>query len=266
MGKMSYESHENPAYYNIITVVSGYALTLLVLLSLFSPYGKITGRTPRMVAGFNNIYPRNGQHPLVLFIEHCSHFVFTASQRASAVFTCYPFIRSSPISLPNISCIWSGKTQKQLRYTADFSPSPLFFSLSHFLAVRLGLVPDSIFHGGTRRRAYSLHERDESKYLTQHRPHHRHLPTPLIAASVSCRTIREKKESGMNVVYATLFVYSRFFMSLDGVTPARHTEHQIGQRNGGRYPGNSFGQQDLFLCSCRSAPFLHGQFPITTTR
>ena len=25
MGKMSYESHENPAYYNIITVVSGYA-------------------------------------------------------------------------------------------------------------------------------------------------------------------------------------------------------------------------------------------------
>ena len=30
------------------------------------------------------------------------------------MFTCYPFIRSSPISLPNISCIWSGKTQKQL--------------------------------------------------------------------------------------------------------------------------------------------------------
>lgn len=42
MGKMSYESHENPAYYNIITVVSGYApYTLLVLLSLFSlTYGK----------------------------------------------------------------------------------------------------------------------------------------------------------------------------------------------------------------------------------
>ena len=36
LGKMSYSSHENPAYYNVITVVAGYApYTLLVLLSLF---------------------------------------------------------------------------------------------------------------------------------------------------------------------------------------------------------------------------------------
>ncbi len=137
---MSYESHENPAYYNIITVVSGYALHCWFCFSLFSPMRENNRKTPRMVAEVHNIYPRNGQHPLVLFIEHCSHFSFLLHPKEQAqCFTCYPFIRSSPISLPNISCIWSGKTQKQLRYAADFSPSPLFFSLSHFAsrAVRI---------------------------------------------------------------------------------------------------------------------------------
>ena len=74
MGKMSYESHENPAYYNIITVVSGYA-----------PYTWENNRkTPRMVAEVHNIYPRNGQHPLVLFIEHCSHFRFLLHPKEQA--------------------------------------------------------------------------------------------------------------------------------------------------------------------------------------
>lgn len=133
MGKMSYESHENPAYYNIITVVSGYApYTLLVLLSLFSlTYGKITGKPREWWQRFTTYIREMDSTRLFSLLSIVLIFVFTASQRASAVFTCYPFIRSSPISLPNISCIWSGKTQKQLRYTADFSPSPLFFSLSH---------------------------------------------------------------------------------------------------------------------------------------
>ena len=46
LGKMSYSSHENPAYYNVITVVAGYApYTLLVLLSLFFlKYHKVSGK------------------------------------------------------------------------------------------------------------------------------------------------------------------------------------------------------------------------------
>lgn len=37
LGKMTYRSHENPAYYNVITVVAGYVpYTLLMLIALFS--------------------------------------------------------------------------------------------------------------------------------------------------------------------------------------------------------------------------------------
>lgn len=37
LGKMTYQSHENPAYYNVITVVAGYVpYTLLMLIALFS--------------------------------------------------------------------------------------------------------------------------------------------------------------------------------------------------------------------------------------
>ena len=37
LGKMTYRSHENPAYYNVITVVTGYVpYTLLMLIALFS--------------------------------------------------------------------------------------------------------------------------------------------------------------------------------------------------------------------------------------
>ena len=36
LGKMTYESHENPVYYNVITILAGYMpYTLLVVISLF---------------------------------------------------------------------------------------------------------------------------------------------------------------------------------------------------------------------------------------
>ena len=59
MGKMSYESHENYIREN-------------------------NRKTPRMVAEVHNIYPRNGKHPLVLFIEHCSHFRFLLHPKEQA--------------------------------------------------------------------------------------------------------------------------------------------------------------------------------------
>ena len=97
MGKMSYESHENPAYYNIITVVSGYApYTLLVLLSLFSlTYGKITGKPREWWQRFTTYIREMDSTRLFSLLSIVLIFVFYCipkSKRSVYLLPIYPFI------------------------------------------------------------------------------------------------------------------------------------------------------------------------------
>ena len=215
MGKMSYESHENPAYYNIITVVSGYApYTLLVLLSLFSlTYGKITGKPREWWQRFTTYIREMDSTRLFSLLSIVLIFVFYCipkSKRSVYLLPIYPFIA---YFLAEYIMYLVRKNSKAVKIYGGFLSVAAILLLVTFIAVRLGLVPDSIFHG--RHAAENIAFMNALANISLNAGHIIVICLPLIAAIYFFRTIR-KKEPGMNVVYATLFVTFSLFMSLDG--------------------------------------------------
>lgn len=97
LGKMSYESHENPAYYNVVTVLAGYVpYTLLVLISLFAlKYRKVQAK-PREWWGRLKAYIRTMDDTrlfsllsiVIIFVFYC----IPKSKRSVYLLPIYPFI------------------------------------------------------------------------------------------------------------------------------------------------------------------------------
>lgn len=97
LGKMSYESHVNPAYYNVITVVAGYVpYTLLVLLSLFvlkyrkvqSRPGEWWSRLKAYVRGMDDARLFSLLSIVIIFVFYC----IPKSKRSVYLLPIYPFI------------------------------------------------------------------------------------------------------------------------------------------------------------------------------
>ena len=105
------------------------------------------------------------------------------------------------------------KNSKAVKIYGGFLSVAAILLLVTFIAVRLGLVPDSIFHG--RHAAENIAFMNALANISLNAGHIIVICLPLIAAIYFFRTIG-KKEPGMNVVYATLFVTFSLFMSLDG--------------------------------------------------
>lgn len=149
LGKMSYESHVNPLYYNFVTVISGYVpYTLLILVSLFFlKYKRIQSRPREWWTCFRT-YIRNMDDArlfsllsiVIVFVFYC----IPKSKRSVYLLPVYPFIayflaeymiylvrnhRRVIVAFGNLMC----------------GLSVLLFLV--FVAVRCGIVPDSIFSG-----------------------------------------------------------------------------------------------------------------------
>lgn len=97
LGKMSYSSHENPAYYNVITVLSGYLpYTLLVVMSLFvlkykKPEGTLKSWWNRLVDYIKSMDDTRLFSLLsivIIFIFYC----IPKSKRSVYLLPIYPFI------------------------------------------------------------------------------------------------------------------------------------------------------------------------------
>ena len=149
LGKMSYESHVNPLYYNFVTVISGYVpYTLLILVSLFFlKYKRIQSRPREWWTCFRT-YIRNMDDArlfsllsiVIVFVFYC----IPKSKRSVYLLPVYPFIayflaeymiylvrnhRRVIVAFGNLMC----------------GLSVLLFLV--FVAVRCGIVSDSIFSG-----------------------------------------------------------------------------------------------------------------------
>ena len=149
LGKMSYESHVNPLYYNFVTVISGYVpYTLLILVSLFFlKYKRIQSRPREWWTCFRT-YIRNMDDArlfsllsiVIVFVFYC----IPKSKRSVYLLPVYPFIayflaeymiylvrnhRRVIVAFGNLMC----------------GLSVLLFLV--FVAVCCGIVPDSIFSG-----------------------------------------------------------------------------------------------------------------------
>lgn len=92
---MSYESHENPFWYNFITVISGYApYTLLIILALI-PWSKVNALVPPRVKAWYREF--RAMAPVEQFSLLCIVIIFVfycipKSKRSVYLLPIYPFI------------------------------------------------------------------------------------------------------------------------------------------------------------------------------
>lgn len=215
MGKMSYESHENPAYYNIITVVAGYApYTLLVLLSLFTlTYKKITGKPREWWQSFTTYIREMDNVRLFSLLSIVLIFVFYCipkSKRSVYLLPIYPFIA---YFLAEYIMYLVKRNSKAIKVYGGFLSVAAILLLATFIAVKMGAVPETIFHG--RHAADNIAFLNALKDISLNVGHIIAIALPILGAIYFFVTIK-KKEPGMKVVYATLFVTFSLFISLDG--------------------------------------------------
>lgn len=149
LGKMSYESHVNPLYYNFVTVISGYVpYTLLILVSLFFlKYKRIQSRPREWWTRFRT-YIRNMDDArlfsllsiVIVFVFYC----IPKSKRSVYLLPVYPFIAYF------LAEYMIYLVRNHRRVIVAFGNIMGGFSVLLFLvfvAVRCGIVPDSIFSG-----------------------------------------------------------------------------------------------------------------------
>ncbi|MGR4839136.1 MULTISPECIES: ArnT family glycosyltransferase [unclassified Bacteroides] len=148
---MSYESCVNPWYYNFITLIAGYVpWTLLLVLSLFTlawhkcrislkpvQWWKWTAEKIRMMKPVNLFAATS---IVVIFLFYC----FPQSKRSVYLMPIYPFIAyfiARYIFLLAEKRSWLIKT-----YGGTLAVVALLLFVC-FLIIKLGLIPDTIFHG-----------------------------------------------------------------------------------------------------------------------
>lgn len=156
--KMSYESHENPLWYNFLTIIWGWIpWTLVLLISLFGlkwkqmcilPAGASIGER------FSKAWTKfRSQPPLQLFTWVVILFIFIfycipKSKRSVYLLPIYPFMA---MLIAEYLLAQVQKGAKIFRISAYiFALLALLLTVT-FAAVRMGLIPDSVW--GTGRHA-----------------------------------------------------------------------------------------------------------------
>lgn len=149
LGKMSYESHENPWTYNVVSVVSGFIpWTILLFISLFGlSYRKYqTKFTDFFQLIWKKIRTMDAYRlfsllaVLIIFVFYC----IPKSKRSVYLLPIYPFLAYF------IAEYFLFLYKRHLKYFKAFGHLLAVIGITFvllFIAIKGGLVPDSIFHG-----------------------------------------------------------------------------------------------------------------------
>ena len=146
---MTYASHENPAWYNVMTVVAGYApYTLLGLVSLFflryrKPQGRVRTWWSRFVAYIRNMDDAR-LYSLLCIVIIFTFYCIPKSKRSVYLLPIYPFIA---YFLAEYIIYLRHRHLNALRVFGSIMASLAVLLLLVFGAVRMGWVPDSLFAG-----------------------------------------------------------------------------------------------------------------------
>lgn len=221
-GNMSYASHENPLWYNFMTITWGWVpWTLVLLLSLFDLKWKEMQFLPEGTSWLQRL--RNGWTrfrqlpPLKLFTWVVILFIFVfycipKSKRSVYLLPIYPFM-----ALLIAEYLWARVQQgaKVFRLCARiFAGLGVLLTLV-FVVVRLGWLPDSIWGNGRHAaeniafvQALETTPYSIGKWFL--------IALPLVAAICTFRIIRQR---GMthHLLWAIAGVMLSIFMALDGV-------------------------------------------------
>ena len=143
MGKMAYESHENPAWYNLLTLVMGWApYTLLLLFSLFILPWKKFSKT-RFLENAKKATPLQ-VFTWLAFLLVLFFYCIPKSKRSVYLLPCYPFMAY----LIAEYIVWMMKEKMgAMKVYAGVIASLAIILVVATLVIRAGGIPDTIFHG-----------------------------------------------------------------------------------------------------------------------
>ena len=143
LGKMSYGSHENPAWYNLLTLITGWLpYTLLLLFSLFILPWKQFAKS-KLVANMKQATPLQ-VFTWLAFLLVLFFYCIPKSKRSVYLLPCYPFM--AYLIAEYIVWMMKEKVGALKVYAWVIAVLTIILDVA-YLAVRWGAVPDNIFHG-----------------------------------------------------------------------------------------------------------------------
>lgn len=210
LGKMAYESHENPFWYNFLTLITGWLpYTLLFVFSLFVlPWKRFSK------SGFMQSVRR--AEPMQVFVWLAFGLILffyciPKSKRSVYLLPCYPFM--AWLMAQYVVWLVANRLSAVKVYAWLMSVLGVVLSVA-FVVLKTGVVPDTLFHGKHAADNIAMLHALESISVSP-----LHLLFALLPAAVGVATIMTllKKDDALRnrVVWLSLSVVVALFLALD---------------------------------------------------
>lgn len=210
LGKMAYESHENPFWYNFLTLITGWLpYTLLFVFSLFVlPWKRFSK------SGFMQSVRR--AEPMQVFVWLAFGLILffyciPKSKRSVYLLPCYPFM--AWLMAQYVVWLVANRLSAVKAYAWLMSVLGVVLSVA-FVVLKTGVVPDTLFHGKHAADNIAMLHALESISVSP-----LHLLFALLPAAVGVATIMTllKKDDVLRnrVVWLSLSVVVALFLALD---------------------------------------------------
>lgn len=210
LGKMAYESHENPFWYNFLTLITGWLpYTLLFVFSLFVlPWKRFSK------SGFMQSVRR--AEPMQVFVWLAFGLILffyciPKSKRSVYLLPCYPFM--AWLMAQYVVWLVANRLSVVKAYAWLMGVLGVMLSVA-FVVLKTGVVPDTLFHGKHAADNIAMLHALESISVSPS-----HLLFALLPAAVGVATIMTllKKDDNLRnrVVWLSLSVVVALFLALD---------------------------------------------------
>lgn len=210
LGKMAYESHENPFWYNFLTLITGWLpYTLLFVFSLFVlPWKRFSK------SGFMQSVHR--AEPMQVFVWLAFGLILffyciPKSKRSVYLLPCYPFM--AWLMAQYVVWLVANRLSAVKAYAWLMGVLGVGLSVA-FVVLKTGLVPDTLFHSKHAADNIAMLHALESISVSP-----LHLLFALLPAAVGVATIMTllKKDDALRnrVVWLSLSVVVALFLALD---------------------------------------------------
>lgn len=210
LGKMAYESHENPFWYNFLTLITGWLpYTLLFVFSLFVlPWKRFSK------SGFMQSVRR--AEPMQVFVWLAFGLILffyciPKSKRSVYLLPCYPFM--AWLMAQYVVWLVANRLSAVKAYAWLMGVLGVVLSVA-FVVLKTGVVPDTLFHGKHAADNIAMLHALESISVSPS-----HLLFALLPAAVGVATIMTllKKDDVLRnrVVWLSLSVVVALFLALD---------------------------------------------------
>lgn len=210
LGKMAYESHENPFWYNFVTLITGWLpYTLLFVFSLFVlPWKRFSK------SGFMQSVRR--AEPMQVFVWLAFGLILffyciPKSKRSVYLLPCYPFM--AWLMAQYVVWLVANRLSAVKAYAWLMGVLGVVLSVA-FVVLKTGVVPDTLFHGKHAADNIAMLHALESISVSPS-----HLLFALLPAAVGVATIMTllKKDDTLRnrVVWLSLSVVVALFLALD---------------------------------------------------